>query len=180
MFRLLKSIFFSAIFVSLAACQSTVSMQTISKIQAAGYQQINQPSLSATGNTGWTYFACPAEKCGKLSIISFSKDYNKLDLSGKKLEDVLREANTNNEFIRNNVEKGLKSTYSQGRLTAANIYRATKHAGINATGTGKTKEGNIFYFSTRVAVRGNEIEYIIGAGESPVIAQRALNLAIED
>jgi hypothetical protein len=170
-----------AFLLVLAACQTTgTSSSTISKIQAAGYQPVTHTALATASAAGWSSYACPAEKCGQLSIIGFNTTHGSSNLFGETSEVQLRKPGLSRTKLQGEFARGFVSTYPSGKITAFSVYQRADHVGVVTKASGKTPQGGNVYFSGRIIVQGNTSTFVVGAGLTPAVAQKALNLAIAD
>jgi hypothetical protein len=180
MLRAVRSVVLGASLLALGACQTTgVSPDAISKIQAAGYQPVTHSTLATTSSAGWTTYACPAEKCGRLSVLGFNTTQGSSNIFGETMEAQLRKPGLTRAKVQSEFSRGLITTYPSGKVTSARIFQTATNAGILYAATGKTSQGVVVHFSGRVAIRGNTAAFIIGAGETTAVARKAMNLALE-
>jgi hypothetical protein len=166
----------------LTACQTAgTSPSTISKIQAAGYQSVTHSAFAAGKASGWSIYTCSAEKCGQFSIIAFATKQSSSNSFGETYEAQLRNnPGLSRTKIQAEFAREYAPIYPSLKITALNIYQRADQVGMLVATSGKTPQGDNVYSIWRTIVQGNTFTFALGAGLTPAVARKALNLAIAD
>jgi hypothetical protein len=181
MFKLVRSLAVCASLLALGACQTTsINSNTVSKIQAAGYEQVTSIPVNVGTTTGVAAYLCSPAKCGNLRVIVVNSVYGNSDSLGQNLETQVRKAGNNPAKMQREFARGFAGTSPSRKISSMRYYSSPTHAGIIATGSDVTPRGNLVYYSGRVAFRGNTASATLGLSDNPASARSAMNLALED
>jgi hypothetical protein len=178
--KFFRSVLIGTSLLTVAACQTTLSPGAVSKIQAAGYQQVNTvPSLIGPVS-GISVYACPASRCGSVSAISVNIINGNSNALGETLEAQVRKPGQSQAKIQNDFAREFNTSSGSRKVSSVRVYATQSHAGVLVSGIGKTPRGNTVHFAGRVAFRANTGTTVIGFGATPAEARKAVSLANED
>jgi hypothetical protein len=178
--RMFKSAIIVSTLLALGACQTTLSPGAVSKIQAAGYQPNTSTPSSVGPISGNAVYVCPASRCGKASAISVNTIQGNSNAAGETLEAQARKPGQSDSKVRSDFVRDFDTSSGSRKATSVRTYSTQSHAGLLLTGTGNTQQGKSVHFVGRVAFRGNVGTTVLGVGETPADARKAMNLALED